>query len=826
MAASCFHCGATLPGDPPHALEIDGERRQFCSTACQEVASRIRDGRLTQFYRFRAGPAAPEPGAVPALERWLGYDRPALQEELVVTQADGSHEALLLVQGVRCAACSWLIERAMAAIPGVRAIQVDPLTTRMRLAWDPATVRLSELLARIAALGYEPQPCGEDAGERAALVERRTALRRLIVAGLGMSATMSYAVALYAGAFSHAEPAFGQFLRLVSMLVATPVVFYSGVPFFQGAWRGLRGGRPGMDLPVALAIAAAYAASVWNGLRGTGAVYFDSAVMFVFFLSSARFLEMAGRHRALGLTNALARHLPRIATRLADGRLETVGVTELRAGDLVLVQPGQSMPVDGSLASDAARVDESLLTGESRPVHKRCGDAVIAGSVNLLGAVTLRVERAGAGTLLAQISRLVGVARAERPPFVDLTERVAHWFVVGVLVLAAAVGAAWLAIDPSRAFEVVLALLVVTCPCALALATPAAFTVAMSALARRGVLLRDAGALETLNRVTDLVFDKTGTLTEHTAGIARVAPLGRISADEALALAAALESRSEHPLARAFPVPRGAPVVDEVLAGPGQGLTGRVNGRTLRIGTRAYALELAGAAGPAVTPDDSDDAGPAAWQRVYLGGSEGLLARFDIAERVHPDAAAALAGLRAAGLRIAIASGDQPEPVKAVADQLGIAEWHAPLQPAAKLSLIRAMQSRGGVIGMVGDGINDSPVLAGADVSIAVGSGTALAQHSADCVLIGSRLDVLPEAVALAHRTMHIVRQNLGWAIGYNALAVPLAAAGMLPPWLAALGMSASSLLVTFNALRLGRSMRPNRDGIATERLAPGKATP
>jgi Cu2+-exporting ATPase len=344
----------------------------------------------------------------------------------------------------------------------------------------------------------------------------------------------------------------------MSLLVATPVVFYAGAPFFAGAWRGLARHRPGLDLPVALAIAAAYAASAWNTFAGSGEVYFDSAVMFVFFLTCARFLEMSGRHRALGLSGALARHLPRVALRVAHGRAEAVAVGELERGDVIVVQPGHTVPVDGTLASGSVRVDESLLTGESQPVRKAAGETVLAGSINLLGAATLRVTETGAGTVLASIGRLIAVARTERPRLVEITDRVGAWFVVGLLVLAVATGAVWWLLAPARAFEVVLAVLVVTCPCALALATPAAFTVAMSALARRGVLLRRAGALETLSRATDLVLDKTGTLTEHRAGVARIVPLAAIAAGDALALAAALESRSEHPLARAFPPPIGA----------------------------------------------------------------------------------------------------------------------------------------------------------------------------------------------------------------------------------------------------------------------------
>ena len=568
-----------------------------------------------------------------------------MQKEFVSTHSDGSREAQLLVQGVRCAACSWLIERAMAAVPGVREIAVDPLTTRTRLRWDPDITRLSELLARIAVLGYDPCPYTEDEAGRAAVLERRAALPRLIVAGLGMSEVMGFAVALYAGALHDADPAIHQFLRLISLLVATPVVFYAGAPFFRGAVRGLRLGRPGMDVPVGLAIAAAYIASVWNTFKGSGPIYFDSAVMFVFFLSCARFLEMSGRHRALSLTGALARHLPRVATRLRDGRPEIVGVVELEPGDLVLVAPGQSVPVDGRLECGSARIDEALLTGESRPVRKTAGDPVIAGSINLFSAATICVERVGTSTMLAQIGRLIAVAREERPRLVKITDRVAVWFVTGVLVLAVATGTAWWWIDPSRAFEIVLAVLVVTCPCALALATPAAFTVGMSALARQGVLLRRAGALETLSRATDLVFDKTGTLTEHSAGIQRIETFAGHDPEQMLELAALLESRSEHPLARAFPPPGTALPVTEIAAIPGQGLEGCVNGKRLRIGTRAFACGLGVA-------NDIGDGAESAAQSVYLGSESQLMARFEIAERVRVEAPAALAALRAAGIRL------------------------------------------------------------------------------------------------------------------------------------------------------------------------------
>jgi len=803
-ADQCFHCGAALRGPPTAVMVVGGQPVGFCGPACHEIARRIVGDGLEGFYRFRSGPVSPS-GAPAEAAGWATYDRPALQREFVTERSDGSREAQLLVQGVRCAACSWLIERAMAGVPGVREIAVDPMTTRTRLSWDPARASLSALLARIAALGYDPFPYTSDASDRAATVERNQALRQLVVAGFGMSAVMSYATAIYLGATQGMDAQTAHFLRLVSLLVATPVVFYSATPFYAGAWRGLRNLHPGMDLPVALAIAASYAASVWNTFRNTGEVYFDSAVMFVFFLSAARFLEMSGRHRASGLTGALARHLPRVATRLVAGRGEAVAVAELAPGDLVLVQPGQSFPVDGLLESDAARVDESLLTGESRPLRRARGERVVAGSINLLAAATVRVERTGAGTVLAQISQLITSARAERPRLVQLADRVGAWFVTAVLVLAALVGLAWWNIQPERAFEVVLAVLVVTCPCALALATPAAFTVGMSAMARQGVLLRRAGALEALSRVTDMVFDKTGTLTEHAAGIQHVESLDGSDPQAALAVAAALESRSEHPLARAFPKPAAAVDVTEMRAVPGQGIEGRVDGEQLRIGSREFALGLS-----AASVDSSAAGTEQELLSVYLGDARGLRARFEIAEQLRSGTAEALQALAAEGVTVSIASGDQPGPVRAVARRLGIDSFSARLQPPDKLALVRGLQQQGRTVAMVGDGINDSPVLAGADVSIAIGSGTSLAQHSADCVLVGAGLGALPRAVALARRSMRVVRQNLAWALAYNAIAVPLAALGLLAPWVAAIGMSASSLLVTFNALRLGRLPTPS----------------
>lgn len=809
----CFHCGAPLADDGATTAGltsvIDGQEQPVCTDACRRVVALIDERKLGRFYRFRDGPTGTANARDRVADRWAGYDRPGMQREFVTARHDGTRSAHLLLQGVRCAACAWLIDSALGATPGVVSIAVDPVTTRAELTWDPVQARLSDLLAQLARLGYTPCPYTEDDADRIAVAERRAGLKRLIVAGLGMMQVTSFAVAMYAGAFDNMEAGIREFLRLISLVVATPVVFYAGWPFFVRAWQSVRERALGMDVPVSIAIGCAYAASVWNTFVGVGEVYFDSATMFVFFLSGARYLEMMGRHRALSLTGSLARHLPGTATRLDPGGAEEVGVMELEVGDRILVQPGKALPVDGALLSAEARLDESVLTGEATPVHKHAGDPVVAGSVNLTYAAEIEVERVGAETLMAQIGRLVTDAREQRPSLVEIADRVASWFVASVLLAATVVGVTWWQIAPDRTFEIVLAVLVVTCPCALALATPAVFTVATSALARRGFMIRRAGAVQALSQATDIVFDKTGTLTIHDSAMPEITTRGDVAAADAMEIAASLEACSEHPLARAFPAPANAGRASDVRAHPGAGLEGRVDGRLYRIGTPEFAAELhAGGAAADVAAN--------ARRVVCLADEVGPIAEFEIAERVRAGAREHLAGLAALGLDVTIASGDTAAAVKALAERLGVDSFLARQRPEDKLAFVRGRQDRGRQVAMVGDGINDSPVLAGADVSVAMGSGTSLAQYSADCVLLGQTLEPLIEAVCVARRAMRVVRQNLVWAVCYNIVALPLAASGLLAPWMAALGMSASSLLVTMNALRLGR-----RRAVAAAAVAP-----
>ncbi len=780
----CYHCGEPAPGEPVRSA-VSGELRAFCCDGCAAAAAWIGTASLGDYYRLRSANAGQVGTDAPDFAAW---DRDTVLAEHS-RAIEGGREITVLTDAMRCAACAWLIDHALRQQPGVLDASANAVTGRIVIAWNPQATTLSALMARLAALGYRPWLATGEVREQAQRRERQRGLVRLGIAGLGAMQAMMFAEALYFDTRGEMSIATRDFFRWITFLVSTPVVFFSGWPFIEGMWRELRARRLGMDTLIAGSTLLAYFASVIETLRGGAHVWFDAAVMFVLLLLAARMLEQRARRIASAQVDALARARPALATReTADHRLEQVPLAELAAGDIVHVASGEAVPADGLLLDQSSAFDEALISGESTPVMRAIGDTALAGTVCRERSARLQVVRVGSDTRLAQLTRLVEQAQGSRPALARVAERIASVFVAVLLLAAVAVYAWWRQHDPARALEVTLALLVVSCPCALSLAVPAAMATAHGALAKLGVLGLRADALPVLARVDRVVFDKTGTLSTGRLELEGIDPFEGHDRDYVRQVAAALERGVRHPIARALAGIASPLIANGVRAVPGLGLEGIVENRTWRIGHADFA---------AGRQDDGD---------VWLGDGTLAAARFRVQESCRPDAAAAAATLRAQGIAVQLCSGDAVEAVQRFSSLLGIDDAWARQTPEQKLEHVRRLQARGHVVAMVGDGLNDAPVLAGADVSFAMADGAALAQRAADLVITSPSLLRIPQAIALARRTQAIVRQNFVWALAYNLVALPLAATGHVTPWLAALGMALSSLSVTLNALRLVRA--------------------
>lgn len=824
-SAHCFHCGEPLAGRSVTHARIGDTEAAFCCPGCQAAAGLIDALGLSDYYTLRTASASR-----PAVDtdEWLAFDDPAVHEPLSRPE-EGGRGITLLIGGLTCPACSWLLNRVLERTPGVIRASLNSATARAHVIWNPEQAVLSQILRTVARLGYRPSPAGTHAAADQARAEQRDMLKRLAVSGFGMMQVMMFAIGLYLGDAWGMEADIRAYLRIVSLLVSTPVLLYAGRPFLLGALRALRAHRVTMDVPVSLALLLAWTASLINIARHTGEVYFDSVTMFIFLLTVARYVEMTARHRSTLPGDALSQLLPatahRVMTGERDGQLTDVALSQVAVGDVLQVRRGEIVPADGEIQDAWTRLDESMLTGESLAVARGPGTRVAAGTLNVETPFRMRVTAVGRSTLLAGISAMLARAQSARPRLWREADRTAGRFLAWVLVIAAVTCTMWLFVNPGRAFDATLAVLVVACPCALSMATLVATASATAALARRGLLVSHPDAIEGLAKADQVMFDKTGTLTTGQMALREVNVLGPYDRDQCLALAAALEAASEHPIARAFvkaflepgmshsvtPHQVSLPSVTQVRVVPGQGIEGRISGRLVRIGTAAFAAGARGA-----PPSRTKVTDPAGDEGIVLGGEEGLLARFILSDPPRPEARSTVASLMAQGLSVQILSGDAPGSVADTARQCGIGQWAARLSPADKLDRIREAREQGRFPIMIGDGINDAPGLGGAGVAIAMGRGSALAMAGADLILVADSLKVLPEAVELGRKAHRIMKQNLTWAALYNLCSMPLAAAGWIPPWLAAIGMSASSILVVLNSLRLMRA--PARTSATQER--------
>ena len=806
---ACYHCGLPVPSQAQHYVAVDGKPQRMCCAGCEAAARLIVDNGLSSYYRRRDALPEKRPEAIPEELRELGhFDHPDFQQSFVRPVGEHERETSLILEGITCAACVWLNERHLALQQGVLAVQVNYATRRVRVRWDERRIKLSDILGAIQSIGYRAYPYDAARAEDVADRERRSMLWRVFVAGFGMMQVMMYAVPGYIAGDGDMTLREQLWFRWASLILTLPVVLYSAAPFFKHAVRDFRLRRLGMDVPVALGVGSAFLASMWATLSNGPEVYFDSVTMFVFFLLGGRYLEMLARARAVRGTEELGKVLPAFTERLPRWPLsenEQVPVSQLLPGDCVRVRPGGVIPADGVVIDGVSETNEALLTGESRPVPKGVGSPLTGGSINISSPLVMRVEQVGDSTRLAAIRRLMERASNEKPKLAALSDRWATVFVVVLLTLATATGIGWHFADSSRALWVFVSVLVVACPCALSLATPAALTVATDALARMGVLVTRGHAIETLARVNHYVFDKTGTLTTGRMRLEETLPLGALDLRALHALASALEQGSEHPVAAALrDAAAGNPLatVSDVTAVTGHGMVGRYSGGAVWIGRPDFVAARANLS----IPDGAAEMEAKTGTVIALADEHGWLGLFRFADALRPAAAELIQQLMAEKIPVTVLSGDAPATVAAVGCQLGILDVHGAMTPQDKQAFISCLQEDSAkVVAMVGDGVNDAPVLAQAHVSVAMSSGTDLARNQADIVLLGEDFTNLGRGAGWARKTLWVIRQNLWWAAAYNLSVVPLAMMGRVTPLIAGIGMAGSSLLVVLNALRLQR---------------------
>jgi P-type Cu2+ transporter len=796
-AMDCFHCGLPVPEGTRYFATVLNQSRSMCCLGCQSVAESIVNNGLEDYYRHRTEMPQTAEELVPEVLRELTlYDHPDVQKSFVVQENEHIKEASLILEGITCAACIWLNERHLKQLHGVIQVGLNYSSHRARVKWDDTVIRLSDILAEITKIGYHAHPFSAQEQDNLRQIQRKRDFKRLAVAGLSAGQVMMLAVVLYAGPSQGLDFATAQLFKWFSILLTIPAVTYAAIPFYQSAWRSLKNRQVGMDVPISLGIVTGFMGSIWASVAGHGAVYFDTVTMLIFFLLGTRYLERNAREKSIEASENLLRLAPVMAQRVSKNSHQMVPVMELAVGDHILTKPGETIAADGVVISGESSVDESLLTGESKPLEKTQGSTVFAGSINYESPLTIQVTAIAENTLLAGISRLLDRAQAEKPKLAEVASQIAAYFTLALLGVVLVVGIVWWWVDPHRVLEIILTILVVSCPCALSLAAPAAFAAAGSHLVNRGVLLTRGHAIETLAKATTFVFDKTGTLTLGQLTLVKTITYDRLAESACLTLAASIERKSEHALAKAFLTAQGRNPMPEALDVsnlPGQGMTGFVGHEQLFLGN-ARLME------PMVLPHLTLDEGETV---VWLRNENILLAAFIFKDQPREGVTSLIEQLESKGIKVSLLSGDALSAVSHFAEKHHIHAWKAHCTPQDKLTYIHALQAQGEVVVMVGDGINDAPVLAASQVSMAMGSGTQMARATGDIVLLTEKLSEIEHALITSQFAIRVIRQNFIWAILYNLIALPFAALGWLSPWMAAIGMSVSSLVVVLNALRL-----------------------
>ena len=806
MQNGCFHCGLPLPEKELFETEIDGSARRFCCFGCQSVCRTIYEAGLDGFYqRAPEGTLLAPPPELPGDLAF--YDLDEIQSEYV-TDLGEQREIDLLVEGIHCAACVWLIERTLDRIPGVIGASVNLSGRRLHLRWDNSRIQLSSILARLGETGYAAVPFDPDAAEGALKRQNRAFLFRIAFAAFAMMNLLWISIALYTGAD---EGEFRKLFYWVGFALATPTLFYSGFPFLRGAWTGVRRLHLTMDLPIAIGATSTY---IYSGYvtafePAQGHVYFDTVVNLIFVLLVGRFLESKSKRHAVAATQRLMDLQPRVATVLRDGEDRIVPVRAVREDELILVKAGEQIPVDGIVTEGRSSIDEAMLTGESRPVAKVRGDQVSAGTMNLASTLQVRVTGVLKDTALGRIIHLVEEAQASKAPIQRIADRIVPWFVAITLLLAALTLGIWYQSGLELAMMAAISVLIITCPCAFGMATPMSIAVASGLGARNGILIKNGEVLETLSGISHFVFDKTGTLTEGRMKVQELQVAPGNDEQEILHLAGAVERLSEHAIARAIVLRAESAGVEKNRAAvvnfenrSGLGVSAELDGRRILLGSRSWladnGVEDNAQMDQAVRKLERD-----ALTCIHMAIDGRQVALFGIADQLRPGAKQLLDSLRRRGNRLTLLSGDSRQVAQAVAQQLGGMEVIAEVLPDEKQGVIRRLQERGERVAMVGDGINDAPALMRADVGISLGSGTDASMESSDIVLMSDELEKVQQSVALSRRTLRTIRQNIGISLVYNSIMVPLAMMAYVTPLVAAIAMPISSLLVIGNSARI-----------------------
>ncbi|HCE50938.1 MAG TPA: cadmium-translocating P-type ATPase, partial [Shewanella baltica] len=743
---SCFHCQEPVLTGQQFVTRINDRDEIMCCPGCQAVSQAIVDAGLLSYYKFRTEPGSKQNALVPeALTQFSAYDLPEVQQDFVHSE-DNIESVSLSIDGITCAACAWLIEHKVKQLTGVSQVLVNSTTQRAMISWDKRTVKLSDILGQISRIGYQAAPYQVDEQELNNKLNSRKFLLRLGLAGFATMQVMMFALALYTGYFTDLDVQYRDYFRWVSMLFATPVVLYSAQPFYFSAIRTLLSGKLNMDVSVSIAIGGAYVASCFATVNGTGEVYFESVSMFTFFLLLGRYFEQKARQKASVSSSNLHKLVPLTAHLMNDNGQEEIPAKKLRLNDVILVKPGEMIAADGVVIEGHTSINEAMLTGEQMPIEKTVASQVYAGTINVDQPIKVSVTALGQDQLVAEIIRLQELASNTKPAIALLADKLSRYFSGTILTIATITYLVWHQISPEDAFWVTLSVLVATCPCALALATPTAVTCATAIFTRLGIITRKAGVFEKLPQIKHVVFDKTGTLTCGTLSIGQTQCMADLTNTQALAIAAALEAGSRHPIAAAFAMfADNALVAEEVHHEVGFGVRGRIDGTDYFIGNAVF------------TGESIDTRDPT--QKIWLARSCNeqleVLASFEIQDNIRQDSKATVEMLKQQGCRISIASGDSSGHVHQLAKELGIDDVHSGLTPADKLALVTRLQQHTRVA-MFGDGINDAPVLAGADLSVAMGSGSAIAKNSADLILLGDHLSRFTQAVSVAKLTTQI----------------------------------------------------------------------